>query len=101
MVVLPPLWADTAGSSPWSDSGLEGGGRTVGPSPPVVREGLVRLGHLVDVLAALDCGAQTVARIQQLVHEALDHGLLTTLLGEGHQPAEAERGLADRTHLDG
>src|ERR671916_2797530 len=44
--------------------------------PAVVREGLVRLGHLVGVLAALDRGAQTVARVQQLVHQALGHRLL-------------------------
>src|SRR4051794_32115611 len=47
-------------------------------SPAVVREGLVRLGHLVGVLATLDRGAQTVAGVQQLVHEALGHRLLAT-----------------------
>src|SRR3712207_7121423 len=46
--------------------------------PAVVREGLVRLGHLVGVLAALDRGAQTVARVEQFVHQALGHRLLTT-----------------------
>src|SRR4051812_32532847 len=46
------------------------------PSPAVVREGLVGLGHLVGVLAALDRGAQAVAGVEQLVHEALGHRLL-------------------------
>src|ERR671916_757289 len=46
--------------------------------PAVVREGLVRLGHLVGVLAALDRGTQTVARVEQLVHQALGHRLLAT-----------------------
>src|SRR3712207_5525326 len=41
-----------------------------GALPAVVREGLVRLGHLVGVLAALDRGAQTVAGVEQLVHQA-------------------------------
>src|SRR3712207_6449068 len=45
-------------------------------SPAVVREGLVRLGHLVRVLAALGRRAQTVAGVEQLVHQALGHGLL-------------------------
>src|SRR5215218_7870632 len=44
--------------------------------PAVVREGLVRLGHLVRVLTPLHGGAQTVARVEQLVHQPLDHGLL-------------------------
>src|SRR5688572_24849429 len=44
--------------------------------PAVMREGLVGLGHLVRVLATLDGGAEAVARVEQLVHEALDHGLL-------------------------
>src|SRR5919206_4850935 len=39
--------------------------------PAVVREGLVRLGHLVGVLTALDRGTQTVAGVEQLVHQAL------------------------------
>src|SRR5436305_9913892 len=51
------------------------GGRPGGGSPAVVREGLVRLGHLVGVLAPLHCGTQTVARVEQLVHEALGHRL--------------------------
>src|SRR3978361_1118382 len=45
-------------------------------SPAVVREGLVRLGHLVRVLAPLDGGTEAVARVEQLVHEALGHRLL-------------------------
>src|SRR5688572_14606920 len=44
-----------------------------GALPAVVREGLVRLGHLVRVLAPLDGGTEAVARVEQLVHEALGH----------------------------
>src|SRR5258708_39721277 len=39
--------------------------------PSVVGEGLVGLRHLVGVLAALDAGPEAVARIAQLVGEAL------------------------------
>src|SRR5689334_1682044 len=49
-------------------------------SPAVVREGPVRLGHLVGVFPSLDGGTQAVAGIQDLVREALDHGLLPASL---------------------
>src|SRR5207253_154378 len=61
-------------------------------SPAVVREGLVRLGHLVGVLAALDRRTETVARVEQLVHQALGHRLLATGPAVLDQPAQAERG---------
>src|SRR6185437_14499051 len=73
---------------------------TVGRSPAVVGEGLVGLRHLVHVLAPLDGGAEAVARVEQLVHEPLDHGLLAALRGVGNQPTQAERGLSDRADLD-
>src|SRR5438270_13376375 len=55
-------------------------------SPAVVGESLVGLGHLVRVLAALDTRAEPVARVEQLVHQALDHGLLPASAGEADQP---------------
>src|SRR5687768_16393639 len=64
---------------------------TAVPLPAVVREGLIGLGHLVRVLAPLDGGAKTVARVEQLVHESLDHGLLATGAGVLHQPPQAQR----------
>ena len=48
-------------------------------SPAVVREGPVRLGHLVGVLASLDGGTQAIAGVEELVGEPLDHGLLAAL----------------------
>src|SRR3712207_9008694 len=69
-------------------------------SPAVVREGLVRLGHLVGVLAALHSGTEAVARVEQLVHQALGHRLLTTRAAVLDQPAQAERGAPRGTHLD-
>src|SRR5215218_819776 len=47
-----------------------------GSLPAVVREGLVRLGHLVGVLTPLDGGTETIARVEQLVHQTLGHRLL-------------------------
>src|SRR5882672_8925827 len=49
-----------------------------GALPAVVREGLVGVGHLVGVFAALHARTQTVARVQQLVHQPLGHRLLPT-----------------------
>src|SRR3954447_7656731 len=68
--------------------------------PAVVGEGLVGLGHLVHVLAALDAGPEAVARVEQLVHEALGHGLLTTLAAVLHQPAQREGVAAAGPNLD-
>src|SRR3954454_14742053 len=73
-----------------------------GPAlPAVVREGLVRLGHLVGVLAALDCLSETVARIEQLVHQALGHRLLPARAAVLDQPAHAHGGAARSAHFDG
>src|SRR5579859_3895147 len=68
--------------------------------PTVVSEGLVGLGHLVRVLAPLHRGSEAVARVEQLVHEALGHGLLAARLGVGDQPAQAQRGLPRGAYLD-
>src|SRR5690349_11147859 len=69
-------------------------------SPAVVREGLVGLGHLVGVLATLHRGAEAVGRVEDLVHEALGHGLLTTLARVADEPAQRERRGAVRLDLD-
>jgi hypothetical protein len=65
-----------------------------------VRESLVRFGHLVGVFAALDRRTQAVRGIQDLVGQALGHGLLTTRLGVAGQPAQRERVRAVRLDLD-
>src|ERR1043165_1753634 len=69
-------------------------------SPAVVGEGLVGLSHLVRVLTALDARPEAVARVEQLVHDALDHGLLTTAAGVADQPAQREGGAATGLDLD-
>src|SRR5699024_8030099 len=52
------------------------------------------------VLAALHRGAQTVAGVQDLVHQTLGHRLLTTLTRVADQPAQGQGGGAVRLHLD-
>src|SRR5450759_4392069 len=74
--------------------------RISGVLPAVVREGLVRLGHLVRVFAALHSGTEAVARVQDLVHQALGHRLLTTLTGVAHHPAQSQRGRPTTLDLD-
>src|SRR6476659_2018042 len=69
-------------------------------SPAVVREGLVGLGHLVRVLATLHRGAETVAGVEDLVHEALGHGLLTALPRVADEPAQGESRGPVRLDLD-
>src|SRR4051812_28413224 len=69
--------------------------------PAVVREGLVRLGHLVRVFTTLDSGAETVRRVEDLVHETLGHGLLAAGLGVAREPAEGQGVRAVRLDLDG
>src|SRR4051794_31967163 len=68
--------------------------------PAVVGEGLVGLGHLVRVLAALHAGPEAVARVEDLVHQTLGHGLLTALPRVAHEPAQREGGAAARLDLD-
>src|SRR4051812_15279818 len=68
--------------------------------PAVVREGLVRLGHLVGVLTTLHRGTEAVARVEELVHQPLDHGLLAAGPGVRDQPAQPEGGRALGADLD-
>src|SRR3954452_24426367 len=68
--------------------------------PAVVGEGLVRLRHLVGVLAPLHGGAEAVARVEQFVHQALGHRLLTTPAAVLDEPAQAEGGAPRGTDLD-
>src|SRR3954447_21975326 len=69
-------------------------------SPAVVGEGLVGLGHLVGVLALLHSGTEAVGGVEDLVHQALGHRLLTTVRGVADEPAERQRGAAAGLDLD-
>src|ERR1035437_6597901 len=68
--------------------------------PAVMREGLVRLGHLVRVFATLHSGTKAVTRVEDLVHQTLGHGLLATLTGVTNHPAESQRGRPATLDLD-
>src|SRR6476660_4569180 len=84
-----------------SAPGCSGGAARDGSGlPAVVREGLVGLGHLVRVLPTLDRGTEAVGRVEDLVHEALGHGLLTTLTRVADHPAQGQRGRAVGLDLD-
>src|SRR6267143_2052918 len=67
--------------------------------PAVVREGLVRLRHLVRILALLHRVAAVVRRVHQLGGELLIHGLLAALFGVLDQPAHGERHPALLPHF--
>jgi hypothetical protein len=58
---------------PGGPRGSHGASGRIAPqrSPAVVGEGLVGLGHLVGVLALLHAGAEAVAGVEDLVHQAL------------------------------
>src|SRR3712207_3689614 len=104
-MVIAPRAGSPCGGSRWTGAGDRPGPRPTagagGPaSPAVVREGLVGLGHLVGVLATLHRGAQTVARVEQLVHQTLGHRLLAAGPAVLDQPAQAEGGAAGGADLD-
>src|SRR3954452_21250316 len=98
------LLASTCGMSVRGCRGSPGSPARAGAAgpalPAVVREGLVGLGHLVGVLAALDRRTQTVARVEQLVHQTLGHRLLPAGAAVLDQPAQAQGGAARGAHLD-
>src|SRR6476659_3163677 len=70
-------------------------------SPPVVREGLVRLRHPVHVVLALERPALLVDRVDELAGELRLHPLLAALARVRDEVADRERAAAPRRHLDG
>src|ERR1700733_12562221 len=72
-----------------------------GRLPAIVGEGLVRLGHLVHVFAALDRGADAVGGVEQFSSQLLGHRLPPPLLGGGDPPADREGGSTGAADLDG
>src|SRR5437763_13509955 len=68
--------------------------------PAVVREGLVRLRHPVDVVLALERPTLLVQGVQNLVGQLVRHALLATLARKGHEPAHGERAGPALRHLD-
>src|SRR5580698_10995999 len=70
-------------------------------SVPEVREGFVRLGHLVGVFLALDRGAHPVGGVHELAGELLGHALAAAATGVADDPAPGERLAAIVADLDG
>src|SRR5215217_6571860 len=68
--------------------------------PAVVGEGLVGLGHAVDVVLPLPGVALLLRGVQNLVGEALGHRLLAARPRELDQPADCEGAGPPRRHLD-
>src|SRR6266571_6075244 len=68
-------------------------------SPAVVRERLVRLGHLVHVLAPLHRRALAARGVHQLADQALGHGVLAARASVVHEPSKRERRAPGRAHL--
>src|ERR1035441_63778 len=60
-------------------------------SVPEVREGFVRLGHLMGVFLPLDRSADAVGGIHQLAGELLGHALATAAARVANDPAPRER----------
>src|SRR5438067_819351 len=69
-------------------------------SPSVMGERLVRLGHLVEILAALHRRPLADGGVHDLADQPLAHRVLPALAGEVHQPPQRERRAALRTNLD-
>src|ERR687895_1904720 len=69
--------------------------------PAVVREGLVRLRHPVDVVLLLERATLAVDRIHELCSELLVQPLLAALARELDEPADRERARPALRHLDG
>src|SRR4051794_41267909 len=65
-----------------------------------MREGLVGLRHAVDVVLALVGAALLLLGVEELVGQALGHGLLAALAGELDEPADGEGARAGRGGLD-
>src|SRR5215207_3670759 len=72
----------------------------ISPLPAVVREGLVRLRHPVDVVLLLERAALRVDRVHQLARDLLLHPLLAPLARELDEPADRERARTALRHLD-
>src|SRR5258708_4112412 len=63
----------------------------VSPLPPIMREGLVRLRHAVNIFFLLDCCAFAAGGVKQFIGQLVDHALFATAARVGHNPADRQR----------
>src|SRR4029077_13713619 len=82
------------------DGGLAGHLQHLEFLEPVMREGLVGLGHAVNFLALFHGAAAALGRFHKLAREARVHGLLAALLRRLPDPAHRESSAAHRAHFD-
>src|SRR3989337_3639986 len=69
--------------------------------PAVVGEGLVGLGHLVDVFPLFDRRSRVVGGVKDLAGQAPGHIWFLPLAGDGHQPANGQGAGPPRGNLHG
>src|SRR5579883_1399820 len=60
--------------------------------PPVMREGLVGLGHAVDIIPLLDRAAAQIRGVVQLVRQLFRHPLFRPAARVGNDPADRQAG---------
>src|ERR1700736_2470295 len=71
------------------------------PSPTVMGERPVGLGHAVRILTFLDRVSAAVGCIEQLRRQALGHGLFVALARRRDDPSDAKRLPPGQAHFDG
>src|SRR5687767_892665 len=99
--MIPMLRVRASGNSRIRDDAIRGnlsstGARQARPErtaelPAVVSESAVALRHLVHVLTTLHGGADAVRCVEDLVGQAVGHGLLAALAREIDEPADRQR----------
>src|SRR5579872_1313432 len=67
--------------------------------PPIVREGLIGLGHAVNVFFLLDGRAFSVGGVQQFIAQFVDHAFFAASARVGDQPANRQRGAPVGVHF--
>src|SRR5450759_1126459 len=70
-------------------------------SPPIVGEGLVGLGHTVDVVLLLNGAATHVGRVCHLIGQLVLHALFGARTGVRDEPADSQAHAAVLRDLDG
>src|ERR1700674_6132484 len=69
--------------------------------PPVMREGLIGLGHAMYIFFLLDGGAFSVGGVQQFVAQLVDHASFRAPARIRQQPADRERCAPVGIHFHG
>src|SRR5262249_3418875 len=97
----PPIWPRWFGQ-PTTATGFvkERDCENFATSPPIVGKRLVRLGHLVRVLALFDCVAAVIGGVHDLRRQLLPHRLLAAGLRIINKPPHRQRNAPVLPDLD-